>query len=107
MPKMNSYENNYLVKNGPESPSILSVNPHAIPTVSAKMAMNQSPDKAGESSRHNTITYDHSMSPVKNINNGRTPRKSENRNKKLPPQRSMTEETAVTNLSHEKDAHTE
>jgi len=75
------------------------------------MALNQSPDKeaaaAAESSRRNA-TYDLSASPVrKNNNNGRTPQKSQNRNKKLPPQRSMTEETAVTNMSHEKDAHTE
>ena len=40
MSKMNSCDNNLLVKNGPESPSILSVNPHAIPTVSAKMTLN-------------------------------------------------------------------
>lgn len=28
-------------------------------------------------------------------------------NKKLPPQRSLTQETAVTSISLEKDAHTE
>ena len=36
--RMSSQEHNFLNnKNGPESPSILSVNPHVIPTVSAKL----------------------------------------------------------------------
>ena len=65
MTKMNSCENNYLHKNGPESPSILSVNPHAIPTVSAKMAHNQSNDGMN-------AEYDPSIgggdSPMKEIN---------------------------------------
>ena len=97
--KMSSNELNYLSKNGgPESPSILSVNPHVIPTVSAKMGLCHS----SENVEWDPIT----ASPMKELYDQLSPTKQIFK-KKLPPQRSRTQETAVTTLSLEKDGHTE